>query len=84
MKLCETIDRRIMAHPEFQDRHDMGSTLLMKALNGLGILPVNHFQKGMAPYVDKISGQTLASRYKVKNKSHKPFVLAKHDLNVSC
>ncbi len=68
MKLCETIDRRIMGHPEFQDRHDMGSTLLMKALNGLGILPVNHFQKGMAPYVDKISGQTLASTYKVKNK----------------
>ncbi len=68
MKLCETIDRRIMEHPEFQDRHDMGSTLLMKALNGLGILPVNHFQKGMAPYVDKISGQTLASMYKVKNK----------------
>ncbi len=68
MKLCQTIDRRIMEHPEFQDRHDMGSTLLMKALNGLGILPVNHFQKGTAPYVDKISGQTLASTYKVKNK----------------
>jgi aldehyde:ferredoxin oxidoreductase len=68
MTLCRTIDQRIMAHPEFQDRHDMGSTLLMKALNGLGILPVNHFQKGMADYVDQISGQTLAQRYKVKNK----------------
>ncbi len=68
MELCKTVDQRIMAHPEFQDRHDMGSTLLMKALNGLGILPVNHFQKGMADYVDKISGQTLAKTYKVKNK----------------
>ncbi len=68
MKLCTVVDKRIMAHPEFKDRHDMGSTLLMKALNNLGILPVNHFQKGMAPYVDKISGQTLAAGYKVKNK----------------
>lgn len=68
MKLCKTLDERIMSHPEFKDRHDMGSTLLMKALNGLGILPVNHFQKGMADYVDKISGQTLAQNYKVKNK----------------
>lgn len=68
MELCNVTDRRITSHPEFQDRHDLGSTLLMKALNGLGILPVNHFQKGIAPYVDKISGQTLAKNYKVKNK----------------
>jgi aldehyde:ferredoxin oxidoreductase len=68
LELCTVIDKRIMAHPEFKDRHDMGSTLLMKALNNLGILPVNHFQKGVAPYVDKISGQTLAAGYKVKNK----------------
>lgn len=68
MELCRIIDQRIMTHPEFQDRHDLGSTLLMKALNGLGILPVNHFQKGMAPYVDQISGQTLAQKYKTKNK----------------
>lgn len=68
LELCKIIDKRIMEHPEFKDRHDMGSTLLMKALNGLGILPVNHFQKGMADYVDKISGQTLAKKYKVKNK----------------
>ncbi|MFW2368023.1 MAG: aldehyde ferredoxin oxidoreductase family protein [Desulforhopalus sp.] len=68
MELCNVVDKRIVEHPEFQDRHDLGSTLLMKALNGLGILPVNHFQKGTAPYVDKISGQTLAKNYKVKNK----------------
>jgi aldehyde:ferredoxin oxidoreductase len=68
MDLCKIIDKRIIEHPEFQDRHDLGSTLLMKALNGLGILPVNHFQKGTASYVDKISGQTLAKKYKVKNK----------------
>ncbi|MGW8194282.1 MAG: aldehyde ferredoxin oxidoreductase family protein [Desulforhopalus sp.] len=68
MELCKMVDKRILEHPEFRDRHNMGSTLLVKALNGLGILPVNHFQRGMAPYVDKISGQTLAQKYKVKNK----------------
>jgi len=68
MDLCKTVDKKILTHPEFQERHDLGSTLLMKALNSLGILPVNHFQKGIAPYVDQISGQTLAKKYKVKNK----------------
>lgn len=68
LDICRLVDKRILGHPEFQDRHDMGSTLLMKALNGLGILPVNHFQEGMADYVDAISGQTLAKKYKKKNK----------------
>ena len=68
LDICKEIDQRILNHPEFQDRHDLGSTLLMKALNGLGILPVNHFQKGIAPYVDQVSGQTLAKKYKKKNK----------------
>ncbi len=69
LELCRTMDRRILEHPEWQKRHDMGSTLLMKALNGIGILPTDHFQKGVCDYVDKISGETLAERYKVKNKS---------------
>jgi aldehyde:ferredoxin oxidoreductase len=68
MDLCRQVDRRILEHPEFHDRHELGSTLLMKALNGLGILPVNHFQQGTAPYVDQISGQALARKYKTKNK----------------
>jgi len=68
MEICKILDKRTVEHDEFQDRHELGSTLLMKALNGLGILPVNHFQKGMAPYVDKISGQTLAQNFKTKNK----------------
>jgi aldehyde:ferredoxin oxidoreductase len=58
-----------MTHPEYEKRHAMGSTLLMKALNGIGILPTNHFQEGVCDYVDRISGETLAETYKVKNKS---------------
>jgi len=69
MKLCRELDHRIMTHPEYSRRRDMGSNLLMKALNGIGILPTNHFQDGVCNYVDRISGETLAAKYKVKNKS---------------
>jgi aldehyde:ferredoxin oxidoreductase len=43
--------------------------MLMQDLNGIGILPTRHFQEGVCDYVDRISGQALARRYKVKNKS---------------
>jgi aldehyde:ferredoxin oxidoreductase len=69
MELCRELDQRIMAHPEYERRHAMGSTLLMKALNGLGILPTNHFQQGLCRYVNDISGERLAEQFKVKNKS---------------
>ncbi len=69
LDLCRELDRRIISHPEWERRHALGSTLLIKALNGLGILPTNHFQKGICEYVDKISGETLAQKYKVKGKS---------------
>jgi aldehyde:ferredoxin oxidoreductase len=67
--LCQELDRRIMTHPEYARRKELGSTLLMTALNRLGILPTNHFQRGMAAYVDEVGGEKLAQRYKVKNKS---------------
>lgn len=69
MDLCSEFDKRIMSHPEFDQRKALGSTRLMKALNGLGILPTDHFQRGMAEYVDQVSGERLAQIYKVKNKS---------------
>ena len=68
-KLCNELDRRILTHDEYESRHELGSTLLMNALNGIGILPTNHFQEGVCDYVDKISGETLARNHKVKNKS---------------
>ena len=67
--LCRKLETDILNHPEYEQRNALGSTLLMKALNGIGILPTRHFQEGVCPYVDEISGETLAERYKVKNKS---------------
>jgi aldehyde:ferredoxin oxidoreductase len=63
------IEEKILRHNEYRKRHDMGTTMLMTDLNGIGILPTNHFQEGVCPYVDEVSGQTLAARFKVKNKA---------------
>ncbi len=69
LELCRELDQRIINHPEYEKRNALGSTLLMKALNGIGILPTNHFQQGLCDYVDRVSGEALAAQYKVKNKS---------------
>jgi len=69
LDLCRELDQKIMAHPEYEKRNALGSTLLMKALNGIGILPTDHFQHGLCEYVDRVSGETLAENFKVKNKS---------------
>ncbi len=69
LELCRELDQRIMIHPEYEKRKALGSTLLMKALNGIGILPTNHFQQGLCAYVDRVSGEVLAAKYKVKNKA---------------
>ena len=69
LQLCQELDQQILNHPEYEKRNAMGSTLLMKALNNIGILPTNHFQEGLCGYVDSISGERLAKEYKVKNKA---------------
>jgi aldehyde:ferredoxin oxidoreductase len=63
------IEAAILSHPEYGKRKRMGTTMLMTDLNGIGILPTKHFQEGVCRYVDRISGQTLAARFKVKNKA---------------
>ncbi len=68
-ELSEKLEKAILEHPEYSQRNAMGSTLLMKALDNIGILPTNHFQEGVCDYVDEISGETLAEKYKVKNKA---------------
>ncbi len=64
----EKIRRAILAHNEYERRHCLGTNMLMTDLNGIGILPTKHFQEGVCDYVDEISGERLASAFKVKNK----------------
>ncbi len=63
------IESDIAKHQEYDKRYKLGTTLLMTDLNRIGILPTRHFQEGVCDYVDAISGERLASTYKVKNKS---------------
>ncbi len=65
----QKIEEDIMNHNEYKKRYHMGTTMLMKDLNNIGILPTRHFLEGVCSYVDEISGQELAKTYKVKNKA---------------
>jgi len=65
----KTIKKNILSHSEYKKRYHLGTTMLMNDLNRIGILPTNHFQEGVCGYVDDISGETLAEKYKVKNKA---------------
>jgi len=69
LNLCKEVDRKIVSHPEFEKRKNLGTTMLMTDLNRIGILPTRHFQQGIFEHVDKVSGETLAKRFKVRNKS---------------
>lgn len=69
LDLCKEMDQKILSHPEFEKRKNLGTTMLMNDLNRIGILPTRHFQEGMFKEVDQVSGETLAKNFKVKNKS---------------
>jgi len=69
LSLVREMEQNIRGHREYDKRYRLGTTMLMQDLNGIGILPTNHFQEGVCDYVDAISGQALAERYKVKNKA---------------
>jgi aldehyde:ferredoxin oxidoreductase len=69
LDLCKRIDQKIISHPEFEKRRNLGTTMLMTDLNRIGILPTRHFQQGTFEHLDEVSGQTLAKKFKVKNKS---------------
>ena len=46
-----------------------GTAILVNIINNAGILPFKNWQTGVNPEADKISGETLAEKYLIKNKS---------------
>ncbi len=46
-----------------------GTAILVNIINNAGILPYKNWQTGVNPEADKISGETLAEKYLIKNKS---------------
>ncbi len=69
LELTQKLEHKILRHREYDKRYRLGTTMLMQDLNGIGILPTRHFQEGVCDYVDAVSGETLAERFKVKNKA---------------
>jgi aldehyde:ferredoxin oxidoreductase len=69
LEACRAVEAKIRDHGEYRKRYSLGTTMLMTDLNGIGILPTDHFKEGVCDYVGAISGERLARDYKVKNKA---------------
>jgi len=68
INVVNNLKKSILDSEEYEKRYKLGTTMLMKDLNSIGILPTNHFQEGECKYIEEISGEKLAEVYKVKNK----------------
>jgi aldehyde:ferredoxin oxidoreductase len=68
-EILERLDGIIFNHPEYEVRYRLGTTKLIKALDGIGGLPTRHFQRGRFEHADSVSGEAIEARYKVKSKA---------------
>jgi aldehyde:ferredoxin oxidoreductase len=68
-EIIERLDEVIFNHPEYEVRCRLGTTKLIKALNGIGGLPTRHFQSGRFEHADAVSGEAIEELYKVKSKA---------------
>lgn len=67
--LIDMVDRRIYSHEEYEVRVRLGTTKLVKALNGIGGIVTRHFQSGVFEYADQVSGEMIEARFKIKSKA---------------
>lgn len=68
-QLMDQLDDMIYNHPDYESRNRMGTTRLLSALNAMGILVTRHFQTGVFPAADRVSGERLAEEFNVKNRA---------------
>jgi aldehyde:ferredoxin oxidoreductase len=68
-EIIERLDGVIYGHPEYEIRCRLGTTKLIKALDGIGGLPTRHFQHGRFKAADAVSGETIEAEYKIKSKA---------------
>jgi aldehyde:ferredoxin oxidoreductase len=68
-ELLARLDEAIYRHPEYDIRRRLGTTKLVRALNGIGGLPTRHFQAGFSPDAEAVSGEAIERLYKVKGKA---------------
>jgi aldehyde:ferredoxin oxidoreductase len=68
-EIIERLDAIIYNHPEYEIRYRLGTTKLIKALDGIGGLPTRHFQRGRFEEADAVSGEAIEELYKTKSKA---------------
>jgi len=68
-ELLRQVDSAIFNHPDYQSRRLFGTTRLVTALNAMGILVSRHFQTGVFPEADQVSGERLAAEFNTKNRA---------------
>jgi len=68
-ELAEAFKHKVLTHPGYERRAQLGTTQLVSALNNLGILPTRHFQEGVFEFADAVSGEALQRLYNVKQKA---------------
>lgn len=67
--LIDMVDERIYSHEEYEVRVRLGTTKLIKALNGIGGMVTRHFQSSVFEYADQVSGEAIEARFKIKSKA---------------
>ncbi len=67
--IIQRLDEKIYAHPEYETRCRLGTTKLVRALDGIGGLPTRHFQGGRFEHAEAVSGEAIEALYKVKGKA---------------
>lgn len=69
LNLIDDVIERIENDPFTSNTTKYGTTLLVSAMNEIGRFPTKNFQSGVFPMADKISGDVLVKRYKVKDRA---------------
>ena len=68
-KLVAQADKRIRTDPFVPEVRKYGTTILVSPMNEIGRFPTRNFQTGVLPTADKISGEVLVEKYKLRDKA---------------
>jgi aldehyde:ferredoxin oxidoreductase len=68
-KLVADADMRIRTDPFVPEVRKYGTTILVTPMNEIGRFPTRNFQTGVLPTADKISGEVLVQKYKLRDKA---------------
>lgn len=68
-ELVTQADRRIKSNSFVPEVRKYGTTILVEPMNEIGRFPTRNFQTGTFRKADKISGEVLVNKYKIRDKA---------------